>query len=159
MKNVLFCFILIFCASISYAQTEPGDIEIKKVFGGIQLKQDGRVLKPKEVLSIMKPVPEAYAAYKKAKSNYNGAQVMGFVGGFLIGWPLGTAIGGGDPEWGLAAAGAGVLLLSIPLSKGYSKNARNAVSIYNAQTGQSGRLPVSLSFSPYVGGARVVLKF
>lgn len=157
MKNILFSAVLVFYAGISYAQTEPGDIEIKKVFGGIQLKQDGRPLRPKEVLAIMQPIPEAYTAYKKAKSNYNGAQVLGFIGGALIGWPLGTALAGGDPEWGLAAAGAGVLLISIPLNNGYSKNIRNAVSIYNAESGQTGK--VSLSFSPYAGGARVVLKF
>lgn len=35
-----------------------------------------------------------------------GSYVLGFAGGALIGWPLGTALGGGDPEWYLAGIGA-----------------------------------------------------
>lgn len=44
------------------------------------------------------------------------ANILGGVGGFLIGWPLGTLIAGGEPEWVLAGMGAGVLAVAIPLS-------------------------------------------
>lgn len=57
--------------------------------------------------------------------------IFSYAGGFMIGWPIGTAIGGGDPNWGIAAAGVGCVLLSIPLANGYKKNAKEAVSIYN----------------------------
>lgn len=42
--------------------------------------------------------------------------ILAAIGGGLIGWPLGTAIGGGDPEWILAGIGAGVLAVAIPLA-------------------------------------------
>jgi hypothetical protein len=42
---------------------------------------------------------EAYNEFKKAKSSYDAVQVVGFVGGFLIEWPVGTALRGGDPQW------------------------------------------------------------
>ncbi|MEZ5017166.1 MAG: hypothetical protein R2800_08950 [Flavipsychrobacter sp.] len=45
-----------------------------------------------------------------------GAYVFGAAGGALIGYPLGTALGGGDPEWLLAGIGAGCLAIAIPLS-------------------------------------------
>lgn len=68
-----------------------------KNFWGVKFTQNGRLLKPREVLNIMQGDDEAYAAFKKAKSNYDGATVLGVVGGFMVGWPIGTAIGGGDP--------------------------------------------------------------
>ena len=73
---------------------------------------------------------EAYNEFKKAKSSYDAVQVVGFVGGFLIEWPVGTALRGGDPQWGLAGVGAGLILISIPLSSGFSTHAIKAVEIY-----------------------------
>lgn len=52
--------------------------------------------------------------------------------GFLIGWPIGTAIGGGDPNWLLAGIGAGILIVAIPVSKAATTNALKAVEIYNS---------------------------
>lgn len=28
--------------------------------------------------------------------------ILSYAGGFMIGWPIGTAIGGGKPAWALA---------------------------------------------------------
>ena len=42
------------------------------------------------------------------------AQYSVLRGGFLIGWPLGTALAGGDPNWTLAAIGAGCVAIAIP---------------------------------------------
>lgn len=159
MKTIIVSLAFLICGSSVFSQQKEGDIEIKKGFGGIKLYQDGRVLKPKQALSVMQINPEAYKEFKRAKSNYDGAQVMGFIGGFMIGWPLGTAIAGGDPEWGLMAGGAGILLLSIPLNTGYSKHARQAVAIYNGGSDPTSKLPVSISITPYVGGARLTVRF
>ena len=87
------------------------NIEMKKGFFGTRFYSDGRMVKPGEVLEIMRSDDEAYAHFKKAKTNYDVAGVLGFIGGALVGWPIGTAIGGGDPEWGLAAVGGGFIIL------------------------------------------------
>lgn len=68
------------------------------------------------------------------------ANVLAFAGGFMVGWPVGTAIGGGDPNWGLAAVGGGLLLATIPLVNGFNKNAIAAVELYNGSL----RNPTSL---------------
>ncbi|MFN4246647.1 MAG: hypothetical protein ACK4EY_02930 [Flavipsychrobacter sp.] len=44
------------------------------------------------------------------------AQILGGIGGGLIGWPVGTYIGGGDPEWTLAAIGGGLVAIAVPLA-------------------------------------------
>ena len=118
--------------------------------------RDGQVLKPREVLELMKADDRAYPVFKKAMANYNAAQVLGFAGGFLVGWPLGTALGGGDPNWGLAAGGGALILCSIPLTVSFKKHAATAVDIYNGKPIASGP---TFYVSPYGTGAKLTIKF
>lgn len=113
----------------SYGQNKSDSIEIKKALGTI-FRQNGKNLTPRQLLDITQSNTEAYKEMKIAKSNYDIGSVFGFAGGFLVGWPLGTAIAGGEPNWTLAGIGAG-LILSIPFSTAYTKHAKNAVNLYN----------------------------
>lgn len=162
-KNTIKIFltlITIFCSTrLLLAQADEGGLRMKESFWGVKFYNDNRLIRPNEVLNLMKADEEAYAAFKKAKANYDAAQVFGFVGGFMIGWPIGTAIGGGDPQWGLAAGGAGVLLLSIPFSSAFLKHSRNAIAIYNKDTGSASAWPTRVEVLPYGAGAKVVIRF
>jgi hypothetical protein len=100
----------------------------------------GEKLTIKELTDILKSNPEAHKEMKKAKSNATGAQIFGYIGGFMIGWPLGTAIGGGDPNWALAGIGVGVALISIPFVSKANNHAKNAVDIYNRDLNTTGNL-------------------
>lgn len=71
----------------------------------------------------------------------NGLTVTGNIlaaaGGALIGWPIGTYIGGGEPEWVLAGIGAGLVAIAIPLAiignkkcRGYSFNNQGGGAMY-----------------------------
>lgn len=152
MRAPLF-FIFIVAVISGHAQEV---IQMQKTFMGTKFVSGGRVLKPKDVLELMRSNEEAYPIFKKAKSNYDAAGVLGFIGGFMVGWPVGTAIGGGDPQWGLAAGGAAIILCSIPLSVSFKKHAERAVSIYNGN-------PVAYKpvfyLSPYGTGAKINMKF
>ena len=80
----------------------------KYMYQGKQIKTPGE-LKP-----IVANHPEAAAAASKSSTYRGFALVLGAVGGGLIGWPIGQAIGGAeDPNWALAAAGAGALAVAI----------------------------------------------
>lgn len=94
--------------------------------------QNGQKLRPGELLKITQINPEAYKEMKKAKSGFDVATIFGSIGGFLIGWPLGTALAGGDPNWALAGIGAGLVVVAIPFNSSYVKHAKNSVRIYNA---------------------------
>jgi len=107
-------------------------IESKKVFGGYEYYQDERPQSIKQLERKMESLPEAYELVQKAKGNNIMATIAGYAGGFLIGWPIGTALAGGEPNWGLAGIGAGALILSIPFASGYSKKMNQAVDIYNS---------------------------
>jgi len=95
-------------------------------------KQNDVILGPKQLLEVTKINPEAYKEMKIAKSNSDFAMILSAGGGFMIGWTLGTALGGGEPQWALAGVGVGLLVLTIPLMSGYKKHAKNAVDIYNS---------------------------
>lgn len=55
--------------------------------------------------------------------------VLGFMGGGCIGWPLGTAIGGGDPQWAIAGIGAGLIAIGLPLSIIATRRAKHMASV------------------------------
>ena len=111
-------------------------IKVTKGFGGYKFEHNGKYVNPRAMLNIMGDNPEALPYMKKAKTNSDLSMAIGFTGGALIGWPIGTAIGGGDPNWVLAGVGAGILLLAIPTTKAFNRNALQAVDIYNS--GQQG---------------------
>lgn len=143
----------------SFAQGTEGKIRMEKHFGGPRFYQDERLLKPKDVLNIMASDEEAFNVFKKAKANYDAAQVFGFIGGFMVGWPLGTALGGGEPQWGIVAGGAGALLLSLPFSGEFKKHARNAVEIYNREPLYDKSNRVSILLIPYGAGGKAIIRF
>jgi len=129
MKKVL---ILITAVLLGLMSCNAQEIETKKVWGGYQFLQDGKLLNVKNMQEIMKDNQEALALITSAKSNQNWALVLGTAGGALIGYPIGTAIGGGDPQWALAGAGAALLVATIPIAKGFNKKATKAVELYNS---------------------------
>ncbi|MCB0492306.1 MAG: hypothetical protein KDC93_07810 [Cyclobacteriaceae bacterium] len=147
---VFFC--LSFCAIVSFGQK----IEIYKTFGGYRFERDSVSISPKMVLETMKDNQLAYMGFKKAKTNLDISSALEFTGGLLILIPIGTAILGGDPEWGLAAGGVGLILASIPFNNAFKQHALTALDNYNADF--SAR---RVKFNFYLAGAggRLVIKF
>ncbi|TBN01891.1 hypothetical protein EYD45_12750 [Hyunsoonleella flava] len=105
---------------------------MEKVFGGYKYSQDGNLMTMKDLVKTMASNQEAFELIKKAQSNNTLASIIGFAGGGLIGWPIGTAAGGGDANWALAGIGAGLVAIAIPISSRVNKNAKSAVELYNA---------------------------
>ncbi len=62
--------------------------------GGLKFYQHGQVLKPKQMLNKISGNQVAYDYMKKAKTNYDVSQVIGEIGGFMVGLPIGIANGG-----------------------------------------------------------------
>lgn len=103
-------------------------------------RYQGNKLSLKELSNITKSNSKAHKEIKMARSNAAGANMFGFIGGFMIGLPLGTAIGGGDPNWELAGIGFGVAFISIPFALKANKHAKNAVGIYNQDLNTTGKI-------------------
>ena len=59
------------------------------------------------------------------------AAIFSSIGSGLIGFPLGVALGGGDPNWNVALVGTGLIAVSVPFVRSFKIKARNAVNMYN----------------------------
>lgn len=130
-KTTFLITILLIISVSAFAQDSTKFISATKVSGGYRFEQNGKPLTLKSMETIMKDDSIAFDYLTKARSSSTIANILGYAGGFLIGYPLGTALGGGKPEWALAGIGCGLLAIAIPLSSGAGRNARTAVDIYN----------------------------
>ncbi len=120
-----------------------GPIDIHKNFFGTSYWENDRRLTPAELMNTLSVHPAAHAEMKKARTNQAFSTIFSFAGGALIGWPIGTAAGGGDPNWTLAAVGAGLVAIAIPFEITFNKKAKNAVTLYNSSLQKnSGRKPI-----------------
>lgn len=160
MKHVklIITAVFVFSLLVSTAQDINDTISVEKRMGTV-FTQYGKVLKVNQLLDITKSNPEAYAKMKIAKTNNGAATVFAIAGGFLIGWPLGTAMGGGEPNWVLAGVGAGLVAICIPFSIGYTKNAKEAVRIYNSGLPAAEPRKVSLNFGVSNHGVGIRVNF
>ncbi|NVK53586.1 MAG: hypothetical protein HWD85_11675 [Flavobacteriaceae bacterium] len=138
-KLVLLCAILL----TGFTTVNAQKIETKRVFGSNMYMQNNAYLSGKQLLSIVKENQEAYNLMKSANSNKTWATILGGAGGFLVGYPIGTAIGGGEAKWELAGVGAVLILVAIPINNGYNKKSKKAVDIYN-----EGLSTTASSFNP-----------
>jgi len=128
MKKLILTFIIIAISTASYSQK----INIEKTFGGYKFTQNGKNLRLSELVNTMKSDEQSYSLAKSAKSNYVLSQIIGGAGGFMVGWPLGTAISGGKPNWTIAGIGAGLIVISIPITSSANKKMKKAVNRYNS---------------------------
>ncbi|GAA0872072.1 hypothetical protein GCM10009117_12190 [Gangjinia marincola] len=129
MKKNIVLLLFTFCLSSTfYAQR----IESKKVFGGYQFEQDGKMLSLKDLQNLVEGNKQAFTLVKKARNGNTFATILGIAGGGMVGFPLGTAIGGGDPNWTFAAIGGGLIVVALPLSNSAYRKAKEAVDMYNA---------------------------
>lgn len=132
IKKLLLSFYGLILCGLIFSQNQNDSIKIFKVFGGYRFESKGNVLTYANMLDMMKDNTEAYSYMSKAKSSAGFANVLGFAGGFMIGWPIGTALGGGKPNWVLAGVGCGLLIISIPIISSSNSNALIAIKKYNS---------------------------
>lgn len=88
-------------------------------------------IKINEVENLMIQYPEANKTFTKARASNTFGTILSMAGGFLIGWPIGGALAGGEPNWVLLAPGFGLIGASIPLSINGNKKLKKSVVQYN----------------------------
>jgi len=111
-----------------YGQNAPDTITIIKKG---KFHKNEEFLNVNQLLELMRNNPEAFMEMKRARSNSTLTSILGFAGGFMIGWPIGQSIGSGEANWGMAGIGAGLIVVSIPLYNSYKNHSTRAVNIYN----------------------------
>lgn len=156
MKNQLLTLALILLGAFqTFAQSSDLTIQVKKTSFGTSFLQNDKILSNRQLLNIIQYNTEANELMKKAKTNADVSLVMGSIGGFMIGWTLGGAIAGGDPNWTLAGIGAGFVAIGIPFSIKYSKQAKAAVALHNQTIDGVSQLNFNIGLSPNGLGLKV----
>ncbi|MEI8085613.1 MAG: hypothetical protein WCG93_05280 [Paludibacter sp.] len=106
-------------------------IQINKAAGGYKFMYKGENLTMDRLGFLSNKNATSAKYFSKAKGTMGFLQVMGFMGGGLIGYPIGTFLGGGKPNWSLAAVGCGILVISLPIVSSANNNLLKAVNAYN----------------------------
>ena len=160
-KYSLLVVVLFFIVLDSKAQAPaPDSLIMYRGFGSTSYDYVTRdsvfTVSPKQVMNIMKNDPMALAEFKKARTSSSIAGVMGFAGVILIAIPIASGIAGGDPEWGFALGGAGLIIGSIPLNRSFRHHAQHAIDTYNKK--HTAFIPRTEYYLCGLG-ARIVIKF
>lgn len=106
-------------------------IQYQKAGIGYKFTLNNEALTLDKLSNIMQNNPISMEYYKKAKSTTGIITVLSYAGGFLIGYPIGTMVGGGQPNWTMAAIGCGLIAVAIPIASSADKNLLKAVQAYN----------------------------
>jgi len=134
-KTSILALLLVFMAlSTLQAQqtpTAPKPIDMKVNLLGYRFFQDGERLTWRELEAATVAVEEANQLIKRAKSQRTISNVLAFVGGGLIGIPLGQQSADRDPTWELAYIGGAIAVVSIHLSFRAFNNVNKGVDTYN----------------------------
>ncbi|MBK6755307.1 MAG: hypothetical protein IPG69_17405 [Flavobacteriales bacterium] len=129
MREIGLLTLVLACSAPAMGQSVADTI----VIDGNKFLMHGTVLKPRQLLDVMSNDAAAYDHMRLAKRSNDYATAFGCVGGFLVGWPLGAAVAGGDPQWIMAGIGAGLIVVGITLNSSYKRHAATAVGTYNAR--------------------------
>lgn len=159
-KLTLFIIFLNLGIAFTFGQSANDTIVLKRAFGGYQYFQGEKKLNMSQLVNIMQPNEKAYEQIKSAQSSLTFAMIFSYAGGFMVGYPIGTAIGGGEPNWKLAGIGLGLIVISIPLNQSAMKKTNEAVNLYNSGFRSSSSLPkAELHLSSSKDGIGLRLKF
>jgi len=135
-------------------------IQITKAAGGYKFSYMGENLTMDRLGVLSNKNATSAKYFSKAKGTTGLLQVMGFMGGALIGYPIGTFIGGGKPNWSLAAVGCGILVVSLPIVSSANNNLLKAVNAYNQSsviTRKDNFYDVKLGLNP--SGLALIVQF
>lgn len=158
-KKIILTFICLVIYSISYSQTDT--ITIKKIFWGHMYEYKGEELSTDGLILLSDGNKQAEINTTNAIICSSANYLFSFVGGFLIGYPIGTGLAEDYSDWRLAAIGCGLLVLSIPFDLLADKYKYMAVNnINNAKKKSFSYHPdLDIQLGLHPSGFSVALKF
>lgn len=117
----------------SLAQVNNKPLSVQKKWGSYKIYQDFEKYSHGKISDIMDEDSEAYTTLNKASNANFGAQALGAIGGFIIGYQIGGLNANPRREMKVSnlLIGTGFVLGSIPLSLAYKKNTFEAVKLFN----------------------------
>ena len=145
---------------ISYITTLPYKSTSDSIVMGTKyMFYKGQPVTGNKIIELLKTNNQAFNKFKSGCFPGSIAYILRCTGAGLIGWPLGTAIAGGDPDWTLAAIGGGMIAFSIPVFSISAKNLREAILIYNKGVNKTSLRDKELKIGITNTGLSICLKF
>jgi hypothetical protein len=143
-----------------FGQNTTDTISMKKKSGGYVFYQVEKRLTMSQLIMTLKPNEQAYKQLKSAQANYTMGQVLGYAGGFIIGYQIVNALWNSEINWRMAGLGAGLIVFAIPLSQSFNSKAKQAIDTYNSDLQSiSYREKSEIQFSITENGIGLVLRF
>jgi hypothetical protein len=164
MKYRLFLIILLtgFPLTTTFAQTPEDSLVITIDNGVIKCYRTGYVLwEYNHFIDFFKDSPAALHEMKLAKANYNASKVLGYIGGFTLGYSVASVLvwGKTDFVWGIIA-GAGIAGTGLSLYPAGKKRHIRAIHLYNASLKNTGyNNNGSLEFGITANGVGFIYRF
>jgi hypothetical protein len=131
MKKAIILSLLMILSCSVFGQTVSDSISIKTFLGGCKVYQGGQQITLSKLGTILKSNDLAYTQYQKAQPANALSTIIGGVGGFLIGYPLGTVLAGGKMNWKMFGIGSGLAVISIPIANKCVKQIKSSVDTFN----------------------------
>lgn len=132
-------FILAFCIlciSTAFSQSASSRDSIDMVngngFTGPRFYKGNTRITMSQVNQLIGQNPQALPYLTKSKTNNIVAIGLGLVGGFFVGYQLGSLLAGKKINGALMGTGIGLIGISIPFGISGSRNLKKALSVYNA---------------------------
>lgn len=132
MKRALLALVLVLSCVTLYSQEKTDTIAVEKVGGGYKFLYKDVTLNLTQLSDAVKSNPLANSEMSKAKTANVFGSILAYTGGYMIGYPVGTMLGGGQMNWAMFGIGTGLAILTIPISNAINKHLNAAVSAFNA---------------------------
>ncbi|AWW29696.1 hypothetical protein DN752_05920 [Echinicola strongylocentroti] len=139
---------------------EPIEILEKGLFKKKVYKKCGIEMEPIQLFKLFRDDPGMQDYVKPLGKNLLMSTLLTATAGVLVGYPVVDSFSkDSDPNWTLAYIGAGCALLSIPFTKWFDKNAKEAIDYHNAgyQSATSYRPQLNVQFNGY--GLGLAMRF
>jgi hypothetical protein len=158
MKLILWLFLaFIFISSSLFSQTVDSIIVKTRLLSTDYYYAGSKLNSIKSISRVVRDNPKAISKIKAAETLATVGNIFGFAGGFLIGWPIGSAMSGEEANWNLAYAGGLIAFLGILYEFNSSSSVHDAVDIYNSSIQKSGKPKDTTTLDFYLAPTRVGL--
>ena len=143
MKRVLFLLVAaVFTANFAQAQSEL-------IYHKGAIMQDGTKLMPPKVKEVMSGNSEALKTYKSGQIFLGAGTFSSGIGVCMIGWDLGTRLGGGEGNGTLLAVGAVVWGVGLGFVLIGDAKTKKSVTLYNSTlSSNSVSYQINFGFTP-----------
>ena len=142
MKKVFFLFL----AGIAVSVSVSAQSELTYNNG---VFQNGTKIKPEQVRGVMSGNSDALQQYNSGRSLFVTGQVIAYPCAFLLGFDLGTRLGGGEGNGTVLGIGAAGTIVGLIMAFSGEKKIKNSVLLYNSNASNKAvSYQVNFGFTP-----------